>query len=83
MGTMDPRQPEGPRPDVGHRAKAAPPLPTANDPTRKGMPLRDAHEVLAKRRVYGIVQGEHLGERSLAELQRSSDTIGRGTSPRD
>ena len=43
---------------------------------KKGMPFRDAHEVVGKSVAYGIHQGKDLSELSLAELQQFSDTIG-------
>lgn len=42
---------------------------------RKGMPFRDAHEVVGKSVAYGIETGKDLGEMSLEELQTFSDTI--------
>lgn len=42
---------------------------------RKGMPFRDAHEVVGKSVAYGIEQGKDLGEMTLAELVQFSDTI--------
>lgn len=42
---------------------------------RKGMPFRDAHEVVGKSVAYGIEQSKDLGEMELAELQQFSDTI--------
>lgn len=42
---------------------------------RKGMPFRDAHEVVGKSVGYGIDQGKDLSEMSLEELQQFSDTI--------
>ena len=42
---------------------------------RKGMPFRDAHEVVGKSVAYGIEQGKDLGEMSLEELTQFSDTI--------
>ncbi|MCV6588805.1 MAG: argininosuccinate lyase [Marinobacterium sp.] len=42
---------------------------------RKGMPFRDAHEVVGKSVAYGIEQSKDLGEMTLAELQQFSDTI--------
>ena len=42
---------------------------------RKGMPFRDAHEVVGKSVAYGIETGKDLGEMSLAELQAFSETI--------
>ena len=42
---------------------------------RKGMPFRDAHEVVGKSVAYGIQTGKDLGEMSLEELQAFSDTI--------
>jgi argininosuccinate lyase len=43
---------------------------------RKGMPFRDAHEVVGKSVAYGIESGKDLGEMTLVELQQYSDTIG-------
>ncbi len=43
---------------------------------RKGVPFRDAHEIVGKSVAYGIEQGKDLSEMSLAELQQFSDTIG-------
>ncbi|WP_339669107.1 argininosuccinate lyase [Dasania marina] len=42
---------------------------------RKGMPFRDAHEVVGKSVAYGIAQNKDLSEMSLQELQQFSDTI--------
>lgn len=42
---------------------------------RKGMPFRDAHEVVGKSVAYGVLQQKDLSEMSLAELQQFSDTI--------
>ena len=42
---------------------------------RKGMPFRDAHEVVGKSVAYGIESGKDLGEMSLEELQQFSGTI--------
>ena len=42
---------------------------------RKGMPFRDAHEVVGKSVAYGIKTGKDLSEMALAELQQFSDTI--------
>ncbi|WP_019528436.1 argininosuccinate lyase [Dasania marina] len=42
---------------------------------RKGMPFRDAHEVVGKSVAYGIAQNKDLSEMSLPELQQFSDTI--------
>ncbi|WP_299182148.1 argininosuccinate lyase [uncultured Neptuniibacter sp.] len=42
---------------------------------RKGMPFRDAHEVVGKSVAYGIEQNKDLGEMSLEELAQFSDTI--------
>jgi argininosuccinate lyase len=42
---------------------------------RKGMPFRDAHEVVGKSVAYGIAQNKDLGEMSLDELVQFSDTI--------
>ncbi len=43
---------------------------------RKGVPFRDAHEIVGKAVRYGVEQGKDLGEMELAELQRFSDVIG-------
>ncbi|BFM19238.1 argininosuccinate lyase [Gilvimarinus japonicus] len=43
---------------------------------RKGMPFRDAHEVVGKSVAYGIETNKDLSEMSLDELQQFSDTIG-------
>lgn len=43
---------------------------------RKGMPFRNAHEVVGKSVAYGIEQGKDLSEMTLEELQVFSDTIG-------
>ena len=43
---------------------------------RKGMPFRDAHEVVGKSVAYGIETSQDLSEMSLNELQQFSDTIG-------
>ena len=42
---------------------------------RKGMPFRDAHEVVGKSVAYGVEQNKDLSEMSLQELQQFSDTI--------
>ena len=42
---------------------------------RKGLPFRDAHEVVGKAVRYGIDQGQDLGEMSLAVLKGFSDQI--------
>jgi len=42
---------------------------------RKGMPFRDAHEVVGKSVAYGIESGKDLGEMSFEELQQFSGTI--------
>lgn len=41
----------------------------------KGMPFRDAHEVVGKAVAYGIAEAKDLSEMSLTELQQFSDTI--------
>lgn len=41
----------------------------------KGMPFRDAHEVVGKSVAYGLETGKDLSEMSLEELQQFSDTI--------
>ncbi|WP_339898089.1 argininosuccinate lyase [uncultured Gilvimarinus sp.] len=43
---------------------------------RKGMPFRDAHEVVGKSVAYGIETSKDLSEMTLNELQQFSDTIG-------
>ena len=42
---------------------------------RKGMPFRDAHEVVGKSVAYGIEQDKDLSDMSLTELQQFSDII--------
>ncbi len=42
---------------------------------RKGIPFRDAHEIVGKAVAYGIQQSKDLGEMSLEELQQFSDQI--------
>lgn len=42
----------------------------------KGMPFRDAHEVVGKAVAFGVDQQRDLSEMSLEELQGFSDTIG-------
>ena len=42
---------------------------------RKGMPFRDAHEVVGKSVGYGVEQDKDLSEMSLEELQQFSDMI--------
>ncbi|WP_428242563.1 argininosuccinate lyase [Gynuella sp.] len=42
---------------------------------KKGMPFRDAHEVVGKSVAYGIEVGKDLGQMSLTELQSFSDLI--------
>ena len=42
---------------------------------RKGMPFRDAHEVVGKSVAYGVEQNKDLSEMTLQELQQFSDTI--------
>ena len=43
---------------------------------KKGMPFRDAHEVVGKSVAFGIEQKRDLAELSLAELQNFSELIG-------
>ncbi|SEQ93181.1 argininosuccinate lyase [Amphritea atlantica] len=43
---------------------------------RKGIPFRDAHEIVGKAVAYGIQQNKDLGEMSLEELQQFSGQIG-------
>ena len=43
---------------------------------RKGVPFRDAHEIVGKSVGYGVQTGKDLSEMSLAELQQFSDVIG-------
>ena len=42
---------------------------------RKGMPFRDAHEVVGKSVAYGVETGKDLSEMSLDELRKFSDII--------
>ncbi|MCH8532289.1 MAG: argininosuccinate lyase [Saccharospirillum sp.] len=42
---------------------------------KKGMPFRDAHEVVGKSVAYGLEQSKDLSELTLEELQRFSDTV--------
>jgi argininosuccinate lyase len=42
---------------------------------KKGMPFRDAHEVVGLSVAYGIKEGKDLSQMSLAELQQFSNTI--------
>jgi len=42
---------------------------------RKGMPFRDAHEVVGKAVAFGIAEGKDLSELTLAELKVFSDII--------
>lgn len=42
---------------------------------RKGIPFRDAHEIVGKAVAYGIEQSKDLGEMSLEELRQFSDQI--------
>jgi argininosuccinate lyase len=42
---------------------------------RKGVPFRDAHEVVGKSVAYGVETGKDLSEMSLAELQKFSNVI--------
>lgn len=42
---------------------------------RKGIPFRDAHEIVGKAVAYGIEQNKDLGEMSLEELQQFSDQV--------
>ncbi|WP_432471241.1 argininosuccinate lyase [Amphritea sp. HPY] len=42
---------------------------------RKGIPFRDAHEIVGKAVAYGIEQSKDLGEMSLQELRQFSDQI--------
>jgi argininosuccinate lyase len=42
---------------------------------RKGMPFRDAHEVVGKAVAFGVAEGRDLSEMSLQELQGFSNTI--------
>jgi len=42
---------------------------------RKGIPFRDAHEIVGKAVAYGIQQSKDLGEMTLQELQQFSDQI--------
>ncbi|WP_370279289.1 argininosuccinate lyase [Pontibacterium sp.] len=42
---------------------------------RKGVPFRDAHEIVGKSVAYGIEEGKDLGEMTLDELAQFSDVI--------
>lgn len=42
---------------------------------RKGVPFRDAHEIVGKSVAYGVQTGKDLSEMSLAELQQFSSSI--------
>jgi argininosuccinate lyase len=42
---------------------------------RRGIPFRDAHEVVGKAVAYGLQQGRDLAELSLEELRRFSPAI--------
>jgi argininosuccinate lyase len=42
---------------------------------RRGVPFRDAHEIVGKSVAYGVQTGKDLSEMSLAELQQFSNTI--------
>lgn len=42
---------------------------------RKGVPFRDAHEIVGKSVAYGIAENRDLAEMTLAELQQFSDII--------
>jgi len=42
----------------------------------KGMPFRDAHEVVGKAVAFGVEEKRDLSEMTLAELQQFSDVIG-------
>jgi argininosuccinate lyase len=42
---------------------------------RKGVPFRDAHEIVGQSVAYGIKSGKDLSEMTLEELQQFSDTI--------
>src|SRR5690606_40582010 len=42
---------------------------------RKGVPFRDAHEIVGKSVGYGVQTGKDLSEMSLAELQQFSPVI--------
>jgi len=43
---------------------------------RKGVPFRDAHEIVGKSVGYGVTSGKDLSEMTLAELQQFSTAIG-------
>ena len=42
---------------------------------RRGVPFRDAHEIVGKSVAYGVQTGKDLSEMSLAELQQFSSVI--------
>ena len=43
---------------------------------RKGLPFRDAHEVVGKAVAFGVAEGRDLADMTLAELQQFSEVIG-------
>jgi argininosuccinate lyase len=45
---------------------------------RKGVPFRDAHEIVGKSVAYGVQTGKDLSEMSLEELRQFSDVIEEG-----
>ncbi|HET8801000.1 MAG TPA: argininosuccinate lyase [Marinobacter sp.] len=43
---------------------------------KKGVPFRDAHEIVGKSVAFGVAEGRDLSDMTLAELQQFSDVIG-------
>ncbi|ERP99115.1 argininosuccinate lyase [Marinobacter sp. ES-1] len=43
---------------------------------KKGVPFRDAHEIVGKSVAFGVAEGRDLSEMTLEELQQFSDVIG-------
>jgi argininosuccinate lyase len=43
---------------------------------KKGVPFRDAHEIVGKSVAFGVAEGRDLSDMALEELQQFSDVIG-------
>jgi argininosuccinate lyase len=43
---------------------------------KKGVPFRDAHEIVGKSVAFGVAEGRDLSDMTLEELQQFSDHIG-------
>ena len=43
---------------------------------KKGVPFRDAHEIVGKSVAFGVAEGRDLSDMTLEELQQFSDRIG-------